>query len=239
MDEVRVLPGVTATRDFALYLEREKALVISDLHLGYEGALRQQGVSLPRFQKQHMIERLGHLLDRYAPEKLVVAGDFKHEFSRNLREEWREVLDVLDFLEGKVEPVLIRGNHDNFLPSILHRKGLELHRPSHRLGRFAVAHGHEPVEAPDGLIMGHEHPALRLKDTIGASLNLPCFIVSRDLIILPAFSPLAHGSDVLRGPYLSPMVTRKAVLGSQLYGLDEKLGVLEFGRAEDLLQARS
>ncbi len=239
MDEVQVLPGVKATRDYALYLEDEKALVISDLHLGYEGALRRQGVSLPRFQKKHMIERLDHLLDRYAPDKLVVAGDFKHEFSRNLREEWSEVLDVLDFLEGKVEPILVRGNHDNFLMTITHRKGLALHEPAYDLGRFVVTHGHLEVEAPSGLIMGHEHPALRLRDTIGATLNLPCFTVREDLIILPAFSPLAHGSDVLRGPYLSPMVTQQAILGSQIYGLDEKLGILEFGPAEDLLNARS
>lgn len=239
MDEVRVLPGVKATRDYALYLEDEKALVISDLHLGYEGALRRKGVSLPRFQKKHMIERLGHLLDRYAPEKLVVAGDFKHEFSRNLREEWSEVLDVLDFLEGKVEPILVRGNHDNFLMTITYRRGVDLHEPAYDLGRFVVTHGHLEVEAPTGMIMGHEHPALRLKDTIGAALNLPCFTVREDLIILPAFSPLAHGSDVLRGPYLSPMLTREAVLGSQIYGLDEKLGILEFGLGEDLLHTRS
>ena len=235
MDEVQVLPGVKATRDYALYLEEEKALVISDLHLGYEGAMWRQGVSLPRFQKKHMIERLDHLLDRYAPDKLVVAGDFKHEFSRNLREEWNEVLDVLGFLEDKVEPVLVRGNHDNFLMTITYRKGLDLHEPAFRLGRFTVAHGHQEVEAPDGLIMGHEHPALRLKDTIGATLNLPCFTVREDLIILPAFSPLAHGSDILRGPYLSPMVSREAILDSQIYGLDEKLGILEFGTGAELL----
>ncbi|MFQ5909052.1 MAG: metallophosphoesterase [Thermoplasmata archaeon] len=239
MDEVQVLPGIKATQDYALYLEAEQALVISDLHLGYEGALRKQGVSLPRFQKKHMIERLAHLLDRYDPEKLVIAGDFKHEFSRNLREEWTEVTDVLNFLQDKVEPVLVRGNHDNFLMTILYRKGLELHEPAYDLGRFVVTHGHLEVEAPTGLIMGHEHPALRLKDTIGATLNLPCFTVREDLIILPAFSPLAHGSDVLRGPYLSPMVSRKAVLGSQIYGLDEKLGILEFGPAKELIHARS
>ncbi|MDX1534791.1 MAG: metallophosphoesterase, partial [Thermoplasmata archaeon] len=145
MDEVQVLPGVKATRDFALYLEDEKALVISDLHLGYEGAVRRQGVSLPRFQKKHMIERLDHLLDRYAPERLVVAGDFKHEFSRNLREEWSEVTDVLNFLERKVEPVLVRGNHDNFLASITSRKGLKLHEPAYDLKGFTVAHGHQEV----------------------------------------------------------------------------------------------
>jgi putative SbcD/Mre11-related phosphoesterase len=235
VDEVKVLPGVYASKDYALYLEEHRALIVADLHLGYEGVLREQGVSLPRFQKRHMVERLGSLLERYAPDLLVIDGDFKHEFSRNLREEWNEVLDVLDFLEGKAEVLMIRGNHDNFLKTILNRKGLELHR-SHRLGRFTIAHGHEPLKAEGILIIGHEHPSMRLRDVIGATVSLPCFLVSPELIVLPAFSPLAYGSDVLRGPYLSPVLQDLGMHRSRLYGLDEKLGVLEFGTPEELLR---
>lgn len=234
MDEVKVLPGVYASKDYALYVEEQRAVVVADLHLGYEGVLREQGVSLPRFQKRHMVERLEGLLDRYAPDLLVIDGDFKHEFSRNLREEWNEVLDVLDFLEGRVEVLMIRGNHDNFLKTILNRKGLELHR-SHQLGRFTILHGHEPAEASGTVIIGHEHPSMRLRDVIGATLSLPCFVVSRDLVVVPAFSPLAYGSDVLRGPYLSPILQDKGIHGARLFGLDEKLGVLDFGTPEELL----
>ncbi len=229
-----MLPGVYASKDYALYLEDSRALVVADLHLGYEGALREQGVSLPRFQKRHMVERLGHLLDRYSPDSLVVNGDFKHEFSRNLREEWNEVLDVLDFLEGRVEVVMVRGNHDNFLKTILNRKGLDLHS-SHRLGPFTIVHGHESTRAEGPLIMGHEHPSMRLRDEIGASVSLPCFVVSGEHVVLPAFSPLAFGSDILRGPYLSPLLDKAIVENARLYGLDEKLGVLDFGRTTELL----
>ncbi|MFQ5838282.1 MAG: metallophosphoesterase [Thermoplasmata archaeon] len=234
MDEVKVLPGVYASKDYALYLEEDRALIVADLHLGYEGVLRKQGVSLPRFQKRHMVERLANLLDRYSPDLLIVNGDFKHEFSRNLREEWNDVLDVLDFLEGKAEMVMIRGNHDNFLKAILNRKGLDLHT-SYKLGSFTIAHGHEATEEEGTLILGHEHPSMRLRDEIGASVSLPCFVVSREAIVLPAFSPLAFGSDILRGPYLSPILDRGLVREARLYGLDEKLGVLDFGRTTDLL----
>lgn len=229
MDEIEVLPGVTVTRDYALYLRDPQALVVADLHLGYEGVLREQGVSLPRFQKRHMLERLDHLLDRYDPETLVVNGDLKHEFSGTLREEWHEVLDVLDFLQARdVEVTLVRGNHDNYLLNILNRKGLPLHGAV-GVGGFTVTHGHEVVEAEGSLVLGHEHPSLKLRDAVGASLSLPCFAVSRDRIVLPAFSPLAFGSDFLRGPYLSPYLDRAAVDACRLYGLDEKLGVLDFG----------
>lgn len=237
MDEIEVLPGVRASKDYALYLEAPRALVVADLHLGYEGALRQQGVSLPRFQKRHIQERLEALLDRYDPAVLVVDGDFKHAFDRNLNAEWREVMEVLRFLEGRTEVVLVRGNHDNYLKTILSQKGLDLHT-SWEAGGFTIAHGHEPLQAAGPLVLGHEHPALRLKDQVGAGVRLPCFVVSPKAIVLPAFSPLAYGSDILRGPYLSPMLDAALVQGARVYGLDEKLGILDFGRTQDLLDRR-
>src|SRR3989442_1703247 len=45
---LEVAKGAEATRDFALFLRNERALVISDLHLGFGGALAEQGVSTPR-----------------------------------------------------------------------------------------------------------------------------------------------------------------------------------------------
>src|SRR5439155_766677 len=59
MDRVEVRPGVEATRDFAFLLRPERVLGISDLHLGFEGALAEQGVSIPRFQRRVILEPLG------------------------------------------------------------------------------------------------------------------------------------------------------------------------------------
>src|SRR5207237_7890339 len=64
MDRLEIAKGVEATRDFALLLRDERALVISDLHLGFEGALAEQGVSIPRFQRRVILERLGQMFDR-------------------------------------------------------------------------------------------------------------------------------------------------------------------------------
>ncbi|HKZ98937.1 MAG TPA: metallophosphoesterase, partial [Thermoplasmata archaeon] len=126
MDRLEVAKGVELTRDLALLLRDERAVIVSDLHLGFEGALAEQGVSIPRFQRRVLLDRLGALLDRTKAEKLVVAGDFKHEFSRNLVDEWVEVKQVLRFLKERVTPVLVRGNHDNYLATILGDLRMEL-----------------------------------------------------------------------------------------------------------------
>jgi len=233
VDEKEVLPGVVATREYALWFPAEKAIAISDLHLGYEGALQEAGVAIPRRQKGVMLERLGRLLDRYAPEKVIVNGDFKHEFSRNLEDEWKDVQDVLDFLNRRTVPVLVRGNHDNYLMQILSRKGLDLHRKV-EFGGFTFVHGHDDPGVSGPLVLGHEHPAVKLRDTLGAVLSLPAFVVGADVILLPAFSPLALGVDVTERPKMSPLLQDRDLSDARVFAVDDAEGLLEFGRVRDL-----
>ena len=233
MDAKEVLPGVTITRDYALWLPREKALAISDLHLGYEGALQEAGVSIPRRQKGVMLERLARLLAKYEPERVIVDGDFKHEFSRNLEEEWKDVQDVLDFLSERTVPVLVRGNHDNYLMQILAKKGLDLHR-KFELGGFTFIHGHDDPGVSGPLVLGHEHPAVKLRDGLGATYSLPAFVVLPDLVILPAFSPLALGVDVTERPKMSPLLQDRDLRDARVLAIDEATGLMDFGRVRNL-----
>jgi len=233
VDAKEVLPGVHVTREYALWLPRERALAISDLHLGYEGALQEAGVAIPRRQKGVMLERLARLLDRYGPETVIVDGDFKHEFSRNLEEEWKDVQDVLDFLHERTVPVLVRGNHDNYLMQILAKKGLDLLR-KFECGGFTFVHGHDDPGVSGPLVLGHEHPAVKLRDGLGATFSLPAFVVRPEVIILPAFSPLALGVDVTERPKMSPLLTDRDLSDARIYAIDDALGLLEFGRVRDL-----
>ena len=43
--------------DLALYLKKEKILIIADTHIGYEEALNKQGMLVPRFQFKEIIKR--------------------------------------------------------------------------------------------------------------------------------------------------------------------------------------
>lgn len=233
MNKIEISPGIEITKDYALYLEEERTAVIADLHLGYEGVLHEQGVSIPRFQKKIMLDHLRNILDSLNPKTILVNGDFKHEFSRNLREEWNEVSEVLDFLEKRAEVLLTRGNHDNFLKTILSKRGLDLPTKL-KLGGMTFVHGHEDFTIEGKCVIGHEHPSLKLKDEIGATINLPCFLVSSKIIVLPAFSPLAYGSDVSSYPYLSPVLNKMSLEDAKVYALDDKIGLLDFKRLRDL-----
>ena len=213
-------------------------MVISDLHLGIEGALRSEGVSLPRYQKKIIIKNINKILERYNPEKLVINGDFKHEFGRNLRQEWREISDTLGMLSKKTNVILIRGNHDNFLKTISSKFNIPVNS-SYLIDDILITHGHMEVKENFEFkkqIIAHEHPFIRLRDRIGAKLSLPCYLVSEDLAVTPAFSPLASGTDVIaseKNEYLSPVLKKYDIKKMRVWAITEA-GLLDFSTIENL-----
>lgn len=234
MDEVEVSPGIRITKHYALWLEEHECIVIADLHLGFEGVLFEEGFAMPRFQKKEMLKRLRKIMKIYRPKKLVINGDLKHEFSRNLPQEWDEVSEVLDYLEGKVDLFLTRGNHDNYLKTILSKRGLNLPKTIKWKG-LTFAHGHEDLNWKGILVMGHEHPSVKLTDEIGASIKVPCFLAGKDVIVLPAFSPLAYGTDITLMDPISPPLEKVDFGDLKVYTIDDNIGLLCFGAAKELV----
>ncbi len=185
-----------------------------------------------------ILERLGQMFDRTKAEQVIIAGDFKHEFSKNLVDEWVEVKQVLRFIRDRAKPVLVRGNHDNYLATILGDLNLPLNARAD-IGGYTIVHGHEEVSTLHPIIMGHEHPAVKLKDELGATVSVPAFLALDQLIVLPAFSPLALGVDVSSYPYLSPILNRIPIDDARVIGVDEKEGLLDFGAVGGLKAMRA
>lgn len=181
-----------------------KTAVIADLHLGIENAMQNAGIAIPRMQIMDIIKRTRELVEKYDIEWLIIAGDLKHEFGGNLPYEWDDVRSFLNSLD--VEVSVVRGNHDNFLASILSEYSIEL-KDHEKVGEYVVVHGHKECEA-EKIIMGHEHPAIKFR-VRGANYSFPCFLVAdRTKFVLPAFSQLVSGSDVLQEEFLSPIIKK-------------------------------
>ncbi len=232
MEEVH-LGSITLTKYGMLYLEDYETAVISDLHLGYEDVMASQGLFLPRIQKRVILSLLEEIFSRYSPRQLVINGDFKHEFSRNMPQEWDEIEEVLEYITSQAEIIVVRGNHDNFLRGILRKRNIEL-VDSYTLGPYNFVHGHRDVDLKGITIIGHEHPSVSLRDEIYATVKIPCFLYSPDLIVLPAISIYASGTDITKSDFLSPIL-RKNKRDFEVFGIDETLGILPLGRLSSLL----
>jgi len=191
-DNIDIFPGGAA-----LLLDGN-ILVVADMHLGYEASLEQEGLSIPRVQTKKIEDYLLRTIDALAPEKVVVAGDLKHNFSMNLTQEWQDVARFVRALAGRASLDVVRGNHDNYLGSILREHHIPLVRDATYSG-VRVVHGHEGVLTGDMTVMGHLHPSIRLRDSIGASLKDPCFLFdkARRVLVLPALSLVSPGMDVV------------------------------------------
>ena len=117
-------PGVRITSDRCLVLDEGPTVVLGDLHLGYERALEQEGMYLPRVNTDSIRDALNDLLCRYEPARVVLLGDVKHDFKRAGFEEKREVRKIIGLLEEAAETVVIKGNHDNYIQNIVSDMGI-------------------------------------------------------------------------------------------------------------------
>jgi len=237
MKEVR-FDDVTITGLYAVILEDSNEAVIADLHIGYESAMRMQGVSIPSYQKKIIMGRIDDIIKRYEPSRIIINGDFKHEFGKNLRQEWNETIELLDFIMERSDVLLIRGNHDNFLKTIASKRNIEV-VPYYKNGRITVFHGHVNMPAEYSII-AHEHPSITIRDGIGATAKLPCFLVGEDIIVMPAISPLASGTDIISAissEYLSPVLRKRDVDSMEVYAIngDELLHFSKLGELKRVI----
>jgi putative SbcD/Mre11-related phosphoesterase len=217
-----------------LLIAKENTLVINDLHLGYEEYLLKKGVLLPKSQLERTLENLEKILKKTKPKKIILNGDIKHEFGKVLRQEWKEVVILIEFLQKRgVEVIIVKGNHDRILEPIATRKGVEVVK-EYNIGRVRVVHGDELVKLGEEnvLIIGHEHPAITIREG-SKQEKYKCFLrgkyFGKELIVLPSFNPLLEGTDILKEKLLSPFL--KKIDDFEVYVVNER--VISDGRADE------
>lgn len=226
--------------DLALYLEEFSALVVGDVHIGFEEALNRQGILVPRFHLRDVLERLGRIFDAVGNvETFVINGDLKHEFGTISGQEWRDTLKFLDFAAQRCRRIaIVRGNHDVMLGPVARKRGMGV---VHHLllGTHYLIHGDAIPE--DGefrnartVIIGNEHPAVSVR--YGARSELfKCFLrgrwKGRSLLVMPSFNPLTVGSDVTREHMLSPFLQR-GILDFEAFIVADQ--VYDFGKVRNL-----
>ena len=224
----------------SLWVKPAQALIINDIHLGYEEALQRKGVLVPKYQLEEVLQQLKGILALIKPKKVIINGDLKHEFGTVLRQEWKEVLELLDFLLKQVEEVvIIKGNHDTIIKPLAEKRGIAVMK-DWTFQDILVVHGDEMVETTaTRIIIGHEHPAITIKEG-GKREKYKCFLKGKwkgkELIAVPSFNPLLEGTDVLKERMLSPFLEK--VRNFTVFVVHEG-EVFEFGKVKELISGTS
>ena len=173
---------LTFTNQRAVFWETEKILILSDLHVGKSAHFRKSGISISSEVLHSDLNKLGNLIHHFQPEKVIVVGDLFHAgYNSDLEvfKKWR--------FQFSQEFILVKGNHDRMKCEIYDDLGIECEDEFLTITPFTFIHHPEKIEENTFYISGHIHPGFVLK-TRNERIRLPCFAVSDQQIVLPAFS---------------------------------------------------
>ena len=183
------------TNQRILYWPREDTLVLSDLHLGKVAHFRKHGIALPRQIAERDIERLAKLITHYAARQVVITGDLVHAGANTEV----KLFALLTSQFPDTTFILIKGNHDRFVDKKLSAIGLHAIYSSWNIGPIYFTHQYTPDLADKWTISRHLHPGVRVQLPTKKYLRCPCYAVTENQVILPAFS-LFTGLDTTSIP---------------------------------------
>jgi DNA ligase-associated metallophosphoesterase len=197
----------------AMHWPRAATLFVADVHLGKAAAFRAGGVAIPRGSTANDLARLAALIARTRCAHLVILGDFLHAAAGRVA-----ALDAAFLAWRDAHPglaiTLVRGNHDAKAGDPPSSWRVTVVADPHPLAPFVLCH--EPASPKTGFALcGHVHPGVRIAAGAHESVRLPCFLIGRRRMLLPAFGRLtglaivtpAQGERAvaIAGPRLFPL----------------------------------
>ncbi|MDB5475548.1 MAG: hypothetical protein JWP49_1059 [Phenylobacterium sp.] len=173
----------------ALWLAREGALVVADLHLEKGSSYAARGQLLPPYDTRETLDRLEAEVAALAPAMVILLGDTFHD----RRSEDRLAGDDAERLRALARSrtlVWVIGNHDADGPQALPGETAD------ELSLAGLTLRHEPRGGSSpGEAAGHLHPAAKVRAPRG-TVRRRCFVTDGERIVLPAFGAYAGGLNV-------------------------------------------
>ena len=176
--------------DGVVFWAKTETLVVADLHLEKGSSFARRGQLIPPYDTQTTLRRLGKMIAKWKPRRVIALGDSFHdrEASCRLGLPAREALK--GFMKAR-DWLWITGNHDPEPPVGLGGDVMNELRENGLIFR------HEPKIADAlGELAGHLHPKARLIRR-GRSVRRSCFAASDTRMILPSFGAYTGGLDVM------------------------------------------
>jgi hypothetical protein len=160
-----------------------KALIVTDLHIGFEKALAEKGIRLPS-QTPSLLERLERILKREKVKELYLLGDIKHSTSKILLHEWMDIPWFFERLLSLAKVSVLLGNHDGGIEALLPRGVKLLPTSGFIIAKdILLTHGHSWLE-PNAfscktVIMGHHHFTFDIREVSGLSFSQQAWLVAK------------------------------------------------------------
>ena len=197
---------LTLTNQRALYWKAEKTLVVSDLHIGKTAHFRKAGIPIPSNILDSDLKRLQNLIDHFDVEIILVVGDLFHAENNTDIDQFQTFIND----NATVNFELIKGNHDRLKDSFYQGMGIAVYKTHKDIGKFRFVHDEQHCGTQTFCISGHTHPGVTIKGRGKVFIKLPCYEVSDQRLILPAFSEFTG------------LNTKRTVADAICYGFTDK-----------------
>jgi DNA ligase-associated metallophosphoesterase len=169
-----------------LWIESERTLIVSDLHLEKGSSYAQRGSLVPPYDTGVALAALAAMIQRWAPRRVVALGDSFHDEGGAARLSASD-LDALAALQAGRDWLWIAGNHDPSPPPGLAGESAR----EAMIGDVVLRHEPSLVETRPQ-IAGHLHPCAVVVMR-GRALRRRCFASDGRTLVMPALGAYSGG----------------------------------------------
>ena len=198
------------------YWVEQDALLAADLHLGKAETFQRAGLAVPSGHGFADLQRLSNLQEKTGAAALYILGDMVHARSGLTEEVVSTVGAWLETFPAAV--TLVLGNHDRSAGRLPEGWRLEQRPEPFVVEGLTLRHEPAPTDI-SAVVQGHVHPVVNLRSRADA-LRLPCFVLEKEQLTLPAFGSFTGGTPVRRAAGR----LRFAVANVQVIALDKASG---------------
>lgn len=177
----------TLNIDGSILWEKEKILILGDLHLEKSTFFSAYGNYLPPYDSFDTLLKLSNSINNMQVKNIIFLGDIFHDLNGYSRMKQRE-RKILDNICNKNKVIWILGNHD---------KGFALDNvyscENYKINNITFLH--KLTKGINTEISGHYHPKVLFLYK-SQKISRPCFLLSKDKIILPAYGTFTGGLNI-------------------------------------------
>jgi DNA ligase-associated metallophosphoesterase len=168
----------------AIYIVKQKVLVIADMHLGKLVHFRRNGIFIPTPVVNQDLKTLVFLIEQLDPKEVVFLGDLFHSEKNS---EYYHFLDTIN-LFPTIQFTLTKGNHDVIPEEIFKNSKISIVKAKELQNNIVLMHQlPKHLNQESFYIVGHIHPGYRFETKGRQSYRLSCFHLGVHSLTLPAF----------------------------------------------------
>jgi len=171
----------------AVYFEKHKTLLVSDINLGKVGHFKNSPVALPDGLAETDLVILDKIINSLEINGIFILGDLfpnNENFDMRLFVAWRE-------LHQNIDINLVKDNIDLMSDEVYANFEVRLHKKYYLWNRFLFTHKPLDKDAKlsgcDYVFCGYINPGVNINGSGRPLMNLSCYFFDEKQCILPAF----------------------------------------------------